>query len=77
MSEKTFRTAKLRKKDGDYPKGLAITTDPSARWSPTEGKGPVFVDDGRFASWERDEFLVDVAEVAAAEIPNPAAAEEG
>lgn len=46
-----FKTATLREAQGPYRAGLAVTTDPG-RPSDPKGKAPIFVDAGRFATWE-------------------------
>ena len=45
------KTATLRETRGPYRAGLTVTTDP-ARPSDPKGRSPIFVDAGRFATWE-------------------------
>ena len=58
MTEKTpdgteFRTGKMTRKVGDYPKGCKLTTDPEcALIADRKRGGAVFVDRKRFETWE-------------------------
>lgn len=45
------KTATLRETRGPYRAGLTVTTDPT-RPSDPKDKPPIFVDAGRFATWE-------------------------
>lgn len=86
-----FPVAALLRAEGPYPVGQAVTTDPWAPWAKGQtpaflddpermaawkaaGK-PVFVDEGRFAAWERDGYFAKAENTTKKEAPDGEAAQ--